>query len=66
MSPDVLLRLPQVRERCGLSRSEIYRRIRTREFPSPVRIGLRAVAWKSGAVESWIAARAPKDVEAAA
>ena len=57
---EVILRLPQVRERCGLSRSEIYRRIQSREFPLPVRLGLRAVGWKASAVESWIAERTPK------
>jgi prophage regulatory protein len=63
---EVLLRLPQVRERCGLSRSEIYWRVAARQFPVPVRLGVRAVAWKSGAIEAWIADRAPKGREAAA
>ena len=52
-----LLRLPQVRDRIGLSRSEIYRRVVIGEFPAPVHIGARAVAWDAAAVDAWIKAR---------
>lgn len=53
----VLLRLPQVKARTGLSRSEIYRRIAADTFPAPVKIGERASAWSSAEVERWIAER---------
>ncbi|MBS0194409.1 MAG: AlpA family phage regulatory protein [Proteobacteria bacterium] len=53
----VLLRLPEVRKRCGLSRSEIYRRIRNGSFPPPIKLGASASAWSSAEIDSWIADR---------
>ena len=50
------LRLPDVRARTGLSRSEIYRRIADQSFPEPVKIGQRSSAWASSEVDQWIAA----------
>ena len=49
-----LLRLPEVRQRVGLSRSEIYRRIRRNEFPKPVPLGPQTSAWDAGELERWI------------
>jgi len=46
-----LLRLAAVREVTGLSRSSIYA---DPEFPKPVRIGPRAVAWVEDEVRIWI------------
>jgi predicted DNA-binding transcriptional regulator AlpA len=43
-----LLRLPQVKESTGLSRTSIYRKIAAREFPRPVRLGPKSVAWIEG------------------
>jgi prophage regulatory protein len=57
---DILLRLRNVRDACALSRSELYRRIRIGEFPKPVAIGSRAVAWRQSEINDWIAARQPK------
>jgi prophage regulatory protein len=52
-----LLRLPQVREAVGLSRSEIYRLMSLRRFPAPVPLGERVVAWDHDEVQDWIRAR---------
>lgn len=52
-----LLRLPEVKARTGLSRSSIYLRIASREFPCPVKLGARASAWDSSEIDAWIAAR---------
>lgn len=52
-----LERLPQVRIRTGLSRSEIYRRIAGGDFPKPIKLGPRASAWAEHEVTAWIAAR---------
>ena len=52
-----LVRLPAVLQIVGLSRSEIYRRIRDGTFPSPVHIGQRAIAWNILEVNSWVRAR---------
>lgn len=58
-----LLRLPQVRQIVGLSRSEIYRLISIGRFPRRVPLGDRARAWDADEIQSWvrerIAARKP-------
>ena len=42
---DVILRLPAVKARTGLSRSTIYQRVSEGAFPKPVNLGKRAVGW---------------------
>lgn len=49
-----LLRLPEVRRCVGLGRSAIYEMIKKREFPSPIKVGPRAVAWVSEEIANWI------------
>ena len=61
-----LLRLPDVRAMTGLSRSEIYRRIRA-DFPQPVKLGARASAWPEHEILAWCQARiAARDAKGAA
>ena len=48
-----LLRLPEVMERSGLSRSSIYRHIARGAFPVPVHVGGVSV-WPNSEFESWI------------
>lgn len=65
--PLVLERLPQVKARTGLSRSEIYRRIAMGDFPAPVKLGQRASAWSKHEVDAWISQRiAERDAKGAA
>lgn len=52
-----LLKLPQVRERVALSTSTIYDLMLRGEFPRPVKVGERAVAWPSSAIQNWIEQR---------
>lgn len=67
MTPMHLERLPSVRARTGLSRSEIYRRIAVGAFPPPVKLGERASAWSMVEVDTWIATRiAERDAKVAA
>jgi prophage regulatory protein len=62
------LRLPQVKDRTGLSRSEIYRRAAKGPdaFPQPVRLGRRCTVWASDEVDAWIQARVASSRKAAA
>lgn len=63
----ILERLPQVKARTGLSRSEIYRRVSAGDFPAPCKLGERASAWNAAEIDSWITARiAMRDAKAAA
>jgi len=50
-----ILRLPNVLDRTGLSRSTVYLRVTEGRFPRPVSLGARAVGWIETEVEEWIA-----------
>ena len=54
---DSLIRLDEVRARTGLSRSGIYQKVSEGQFPKPVAIGSRAVAWVESEIAAWIQAR---------
>lgn len=47
------LRLNQVKSLTGFSRSWIYEAIRRGDFPSPILIGARAVAWTAQSIADW-------------
>lgn len=51
---DYLVKLPAVLARTGLSRSTLYRDMEQGRFPAPVRISLRAVAWRASDIDAWI------------
>jgi prophage regulatory protein len=52
-----ILRFREVVKKTGLSRSTVYGRIRTGEFPSPVPLGPRAVGFIADEVEGWLSER---------
>lgn len=54
---EAILRLPVVKSRTGLSRSSIYAKVRTGEFPKPISIGIRSVGWMESEIQQWIASR---------
>jgi prophage regulatory protein len=56
-SPLTFLRLPEVKRRVGLSRSEIYRKVKAGEFPKPVKLSAQASAWAEHEIEAWCSER---------
>jgi prophage regulatory protein len=52
-----VLRLPEVMQATGLSRSTIYDRMKDGGFPRPVRLGPNSVGWREGDVADWLASR---------
>jgi prophage regulatory protein len=54
---DKHLRRPAVEELTGLSRSTLYYMMDCGDFPRPVRIGRRAVAWPESKITEWLAQR---------
>lgn len=54
---DKHLRRPAVEDLTGLSRSTLYDMMDRNEFPRPVRIGRRAVAWPESKIIEWLAQR---------
>jgi prophage regulatory protein len=52
-----ILRLEDVKERTGLSRSTIYLNVNKGTFPSPINLGARCIGWLESELDAWIAAR---------
>lgn len=51
------LRLPEVIQISGYRRTTIYEMIKAGNFPAPVHLGPRAVAWVESEVEAWMQER---------
>ena len=51
------IRLQEVMDKTGLSKSTIYSKIKEGEFPMSIPIGSRAVAWDESDVEKWLGLR---------
>ena len=53
-----LLRKPAVQEMLGnMPSSTLYYLIKKGDLPSPIKLGVRSVAWKRSEVELWINSR---------
>ncbi len=50
----IILRLPAVKARTGLSRSTIYLRISEGRFPKAISLGGRAVGWIESEINDWL------------
>ena len=48
-----IYRLPEVMDMTWLSRSSIYLRVSTDEFPKPLKIGRRAIGWPEESIIAW-------------
>ena len=49
------LRLPEVKNLTGLSKSSIYARIAEGSFPRQISLGSRMVVWLETDIQNWIA-----------
>lgn len=52
--PARILRLPEVKQTVGLSRSNIYGKLAEGTFPQPVKLGPRAVGWYESDIAEWV------------
>jgi len=52
-----MLRIGEVCRRTGLSKSQIHRLVSEMDFPRPIRLSKRAVAWVEMDVEVWLQER---------
>ena len=52
-----ILRRLQVQDRTGFSRSSIYVGVKNGTFPSPIRLGEKAVGWIESEIDAWLDAR---------
>ena len=49
-----ILRLPEVKQSTGLSRSTIYLRMANNEFPKSISLGGRAIGWFELDIQNWL------------
>jgi prophage regulatory protein len=56
-TPVTLYRCRSVQERTGLARSAIYQLMADCDFPKPIKITAKAVAWPSNEIDNWILSR---------
>lgn len=49
-----VIRLNKVKDKVGLRRSTIYRRIANGEFPKPILLGGRASGWIEDEIDEWL------------
>lgn len=52
--PNSFIRIKDVIEMVGLSRSSIYKYVSEGEFPSPIKLSERSVAWRRGDIDAWV------------
>lgn len=53
----IILRLPAVIDRTGLSRSTVYLMMSKNKFPLTISLGDRAVGWLEGDINNWLEQR---------
>ena len=51
-----IVRRDEVSKLTGLARATIYKKVRERSFPSPIRLGARAVGWRMSDIDTWLQA----------
>jgi prophage regulatory protein len=52
--PDRIIRMDTVRDRTGLSRSTIYRKIAEGTFPPQIKISINGAGWKESDIDRWV------------
>ncbi len=54
MQRENLIRVREVMERTGLSRTVLYRKVKHKDFPPPVRLTARCVGWLESEIDEWV------------
>lgn len=49
-----LIRIKDVMDRTGLGRSTVYKYISLGQFPKPIKLSSRSVAWVESEIDAWI------------
>lgn len=55
-APRRIIRMRALSQRIGLSKTEIYRRIQSGTFVTPLKLGERSIGFDEAEVEAWLAA----------
>jgi prophage regulatory protein len=56
-------RLPEVKNRTGLSRSSIYLKMKDGTFPPSIKLSKRAIGWPLASIDSWIEEQIQKSIQ---
>lgn len=56
-APATMIRLPEVIRRTGHPRSTLYSLVVKKQFPQPIKLGVRAVGWIESEVSDYIEQR---------
>ncbi len=51
-----IIRRDEVSQLTGLARATIYKKVKERSFPPPVRLGTRSVGWRLTDIDVWLQA----------
>ena len=54
---DRILRIDEVALLVGLSPATIWREIKAKRFPAPVKISARRVGWRTSDIRAWLVSR---------
>ena len=57
INPLQFYRLPQLRQRLGVSASSIWAWVKSGKFPKPVKLSDNVTAWRATDIEVWVDAR---------
>ena len=60
MNSEEIIRMPALMERLSLSRTTIWRLVKSGDFPPPIRLGgpkSSAAGWRSSVVDQWLQSR---------
>jgi len=52
-----ILRMPAVKSKTGLAKTTIYRKVRSGEFPKPIKLSERASGWDESLIDAWLQSR---------
>ena len=52
-----IIRLAEVLERTALSRTTIWRKVHSGDFPAPIVLGPNSVGWPEHEIEAWVQSR---------
>jgi prophage regulatory protein len=57
MTENRFIRMPDLRAKVGLSKSQIYKLIQQGEFPKQIKLGDKIAVWEQTEVEEWMSSK---------
>lgn len=62
VSQESLIRLPEVMRRTGMSKTDVYRKIKSGDFPKQIRRSHKVAVWVERQIDAWVMAQIPDDI----